>query len=131
MISERPTDQTRPGEAQPAAFLVVPVLPGRAEAWRRFVQELRGPQQQEWAAWRARVGLRRLRVWAQTTQRGTAVLIQTTFTDRAGSSPSLVDEAWPFDRWLREQMFTLHGIDLAQLRADVTRELILEALEES
>ncbi len=111
------------------AFLVVPVLPGKTEAWRRFVQELQGPQRQAWAAWRGRLGLHALRVWVQSAQPGAALLIQASLMQPPVPPHLLIDGQEPFDRWLREQVIALHGLDLAQFRLQVQWELILETLE--
>jgi hypothetical protein len=115
MIAVAPMNQITQPEAQLNTVLVLPVLPGQAEAWRRFVQELRGPHWEDWVAWRERVGLDRLQVWAQTVHHSMTVLIQAGFKHEAGSTRSLVEEARPFDRWLRGLLLTLHGVDLAHL----------------
>ena len=47
------------GSPAPATdiYLLLPILPGQVEAWRRFVQELQGPQQRAWHGWRRRIGI--------------------------------------------------------------------------
>ena len=113
--------------AQPKDIcLAPPILPGQAEAWRRFVQELQGPQQPEWTAWCKRVGLKRLRVWLQTTPQQTIVLLQAGFRQTDGWPRSIIADKAPFDRWLREQILALHGIDIAQLETAGQQELMLD-----
>jgi hypothetical protein len=109
-------------------YLVSPILPGQAEAWRRFVQELQGPRRSEWERWCQRVGLNRLRVWLQSDQNGTTVLLEGRI--RAGKA-GLIDHNVPFDRWLREQLFSFHGVDIAQFEAKVKQELVLDITTES
>lgn len=97
--------------------LVLPILPGRTEAWRRFVQELQGPQQAEWKAWRKRVGLIHLWAQLQAPPKQTFVLLRIKCGAEADWSEPLILDKVPFDRWLREQIRALHGIDLADLES--------------
>jgi hypothetical protein len=104
-------------------WVVIPVLPGQAEAWRRFVQELQGPRRPEWESWCQRIGVSRLRVWLQANPKETTMLLRGRVKAEANG---LLDEVQPFDRWLREQMLALHGVDIAQFGAGMKQELILE-----
>ncbi|MEZ4714103.1 MAG: hypothetical protein R3A44_43365 [Caldilineaceae bacterium] len=95
--------------------LVFPILPGQAEAWRRFVQELCGPQQADWRVWRERVGLKQLRVHLQSTPKQTLALLRIECSQEEDRLGPFILHKVPFDRWLREQIMTLHGVDLADL----------------
>ncbi|MCB9099822.1 MAG: hypothetical protein H6632_09805 [Anaerolineales bacterium] len=106
--------------------LAAPILPGQAEAWRRFVQELQGPQQLEWRAWCKRAGLRQLQVRLQTTPQQTVVLLRAGFRQTEGWPRSIIAGKAPFDRWLREQILALHGVDLAHLETAGRQELMLD-----
>ena len=119
-------DQTSLQTFQSDIYVVVPILPGQVEAWRRFAQELQGPHQQEWTAWCERVGLRRLRVRLQTTPQRAVVLVRAGFAQTDGWPRSLIADKAPFDRWLREQILSLHGLDLALLETAGQPELMLD-----
>ena len=106
--------------------LAIPILPGQAEAWRRFIQELQGPQQLEWRAWCERARLRRLQVRLQMTPQQTVVLLRAGFKQAEGWPRSIITDKAPFDRWLREQILALHGIDIAHLETAGRQELMLD-----
>ena len=52
-------------------WLALPILPGKAEAWRRFIQERAGSQRALFCEWLAVRGLSRCQVWVRQ-QRGEA-----------------------------------------------------------
>ena len=104
--------------------LIVPILPGQAEAWRRFVQELQGPRQKAWQLWCRRIGTDTIQCRLQTTPQQAVVLLRITSRD-GWSLPKLVENR-PFDRWLRQQIRALHGIDIAHVAAVEQLELILD-----
>jgi hypothetical protein len=119
-------DQNSLQRPQPDIYVAIPILPSQAEAWRRFVQELQGPQQRAWAAWCRRVGLGQLRVRLQTTPQRAVVLLRARFTQTDSWLSSIVDDKAPFDRWLREQIRALHGVDIGQMGANAEQELMLD-----
>jgi hypothetical protein len=126
-LSKRPENQISWQEEQPSVLIILPLLPGKTEAWRRFVQELQELKEQAWSAWRKRVGLRDLRVWVKSGPQGAAVFVQASKNVPTGRLGLLVDEREPFDRWLRDQVLALHGLDLARFQRDAPWELVLEA----
>ncbi len=107
-------------ESQFDIHLALPILPGKSEAWRRFIQELQGPRQSEWKAWCGRVGLKRVQVWLSASPQQTIVLLQATFAQTDCYSHPTITDKLPFDRWLREHILALHGIDIALLWLNCT-----------
>ena len=93
--------------------LTFPIVAGKVEAWRRFCQELSGSQRQMYEASRQRLGMTRERL----------VLVEAAFGAMAVTTLEAPDVGWvlsqiiasdlPFDRWYREQLRELHGVDLA------------------
>ena len=93
--------------------LTFPIVAGKVEGWRRFCQELSGSRRQTHEASRQRLGMTRERL----------VLVEAAFGSVAVTTFEAPDVAWvlgqiitsdlPFDRWYREQVRELHGVDLA------------------
>lgn len=100
--------------------VVIPILPGKAEPWRRFRQELQGSRQKEFAAWCDHLDLKVRQIWLNDTPGGAVVLLSIDFADQNAALAQLADATQPFDRWLREQALALHGLDLAKF-AQATR----------
>lgn len=94
--------------------LIIPILPGQAEAWRRFVQELQGPREEEWDLWCERIGLRELHFRLQSTSQHNVVIFQAAIPPESKPKHLWIKENVPFDRWLRQELLHLHGIDLAK-----------------
>jgi hypothetical protein len=116
-------------EDQTEIHLFLPILPGRGEAWRRFAQELSGPRREEWSAWRERVGVIRLKTWISTGQQGAGVYLRARIEHVHGNR-KLVNPEEPFERWMREQVFSMHGLDLAQFQEHQMWEPVPEMTED-
>ena len=96
----------------PGIILTFPIVAGKVEAWRRFCQELAGSQRQMYEASRHRLGITRERLALVETDFGSAsVTTIEALVDRALGQ--IIASKRPFDRWYREQVQTLHGINLA------------------
>jgi hypothetical protein len=100
---------------KPAILIVAPILPGKAEAWRRFMQEIGGARRQEYEASRRRLGIRAERAWISETRWRTIgiMLIEGEALEQALAALAHSDQ--PFERWFRDQLLTLQGLDLTQL----------------
>lgn len=118
-------DSQRDITHQPMVLLVAPILPGKAEAWRRFMQELLGSRRREYEASRRRLGVRSERAWISETRRGASgiAFIQADYPERAFTT--LITSNHPFDRWFREQLLALHGIDLTPPASTFVPTLVL------
>jgi steroid delta-isomerase-like uncharacterized protein len=89
-----------------------PILPGKLEAWRRFAQEVEGSRDEEHAESRRRLGMTRERSWLQQTPGGDLALISFDAADPGRAFAGLATSNAPFDRWFREKVLELHGLDL-------------------
>ena len=96
------------------ALVITPILPGKAEAWRRFMQEMWGSRRREYEASRHRLGIRTERAWISETRRRTVgiILIEADHLEQALADLATSDH--PFDCWFREQLLTLQGFDLTR-----------------
>jgi hypothetical protein len=96
-------------------MLIIPVMPNKEEAWRRFVQALQGSQSQAFAVWRRQLDLHIEQAWLYETPGGTAVIVNLSIGDSQTALARLAKMGTPFERWLRQQILTLHGLDLMKI----------------
>ena len=60
----------------PAMILSAPLLPGKEEEWRRFVQEVIEERSSEYEQFRQRLGIRDESVWLARTNAGETVILE-------------------------------------------------------
>jgi hypothetical protein len=105
-------------------IVMLPLLPGKQEAWRQFCQALQGSRHHEYDSCLHRMGITRQAVWLSQSMRGDVVHLYLHVEQCERIVTALAASAHPFDRWLRRSLLELHGLDLSQLaRSDP--ELIL------
>jgi hypothetical protein len=97
----------------PGIILTFPIVPGKVEAWRRFCQELAGSRRQMYEASRHRLGITRERLVLMETTFGSAAVTTLEAPDVDRALGQIIASTLPFDRWYREQVLELHGINLA------------------
>jgi hypothetical protein len=108
-----------------AVTLVIPILPGQAEPWRRFRQEMEGSRRQAFVAWCQRLGLTVQQIWLNDTPGGAVVVLKLEVTDQEAALAQVADASRPFDRWLRNQVLALHGLDLSKIAQATRRSLLM------
>jgi steroid delta-isomerase-like uncharacterized protein len=89
-----------------------PILPGKLEAWRRFTQEIQGSRGKEHAESRRGLGMTREVSYLQQTPQGDLAIISFEANDPGRAFLGLATGDSPFDRWFREKVLELHGLDL-------------------
>jgi steroid delta-isomerase-like uncharacterized protein len=94
-----------------------PILPDKLEQWRQLGEQLLGPRREEHRASRKRLGIEAEMTWHQSTSAGDVEILYLEVHDVAHAFSGLARSQEPFDRWLREQVFDIHGVDLAQVTA--------------
>jgi steroid delta-isomerase-like uncharacterized protein len=99
---------------------IQPILPGKLDAWRQFNEELRGPRRREHAESRRRHGVRREMAWYQATDKGDWEILYFEVLDLQRAFEGLATSQDPFDRWFRDKMKELHGVDLERVVATGT-----------
>jgi hypothetical protein len=97
----------------PGIVLTFPIVAGKVEAWRRFCQELSGSRRQMYEASRRRLGITRERLVLVEAAFGSAAVATLEAPDVGWVLDQIITSDLPFDRWYREQMRELHGVDLA------------------
>jgi hypothetical protein len=94
--------------------LTFPILAGKVEAWRRFCQALAGTQRPAYEASRLRLGITRERLTLVESAFGAAATTTLEAHDMSRALGQIITSNAPFDRWYREQLEDLHGINLTQ-----------------
>ncbi|MBI5959601.1 MAG: hypothetical protein HY866_12745 [Chloroflexi bacterium] len=94
-------------------ILTFPIMAGKVEAWRRFCQELAGSRKQTYEASRRRLGITRERLTLVETAFGSAAVTTLEAPNVDWALGQIISSSLPFDRWYREQVRELHGINLA------------------
>jgi hypothetical protein len=97
----------------PGMVLALPIGADQVEAWRRFCQELSGSRLQLYIASRRRLGITCERLALTETAFGAVTVTTLEATDVARVLEQILTSDLPFDRWYREKVMTLHGIQLA------------------
>ena len=93
--------------------LTFPILAGKVEAWRRFCQEISGSQQQMYITSRRRLGITYERLALVETTFGATGVTTLDALDVGRALGQIISSNLPFDRWYRERVQELHGINLA------------------
>jgi hypothetical protein len=98
---------------QTIAF-AAPILPGKTQTDREAIASCAGGDRQaEYQASRRRAGIERESVWIQTTLDGDVAVVLIEAPDIQAAMGSLATSEDPFDRWFRENVKDVHGMDLA------------------
>lgn len=94
--------------------MAFPILPGKTEQWKHFVQEMAGPRRSEYEASRKRVGLTREVTSLQHTPQGDMLILYNEAQDIQRAFEVMAMSQEPFDVWFREQVKEIHGADFSQ-----------------
>lgn len=97
----------------PGIVLTLPIVAGKVEAWRRFCQEISGSRLPMYEASRQRLGITRERLALVETALGSATVTALEAPDVSQALTQIITSALPFDCWYREQVQTIHGVNLA------------------
>src|SRR5436309_7419115 len=97
-----------------ALGMALPLLPGKAENWKRWVQEMAGSRLSEYQASRQRLGITREASFLQQTPQGDMAILYIEAGDIASALQVLAISQDPFDVLFRKQTLDLFGFDLTQ-----------------
>ena len=95
--------------------IIVPILPGKAEAWRRFLQEIEGLQADEFAHWCKNLNVEVQRIALHVSLGGGIVLLSVFAAEPNCVLAKLAQHSSPFNHWLIDQAHRLHGLDLNRI----------------
>jgi hypothetical protein len=104
----------------------IPLPPGKTEAWRRFMDELKGPRHAEVQDMLRRAQLTQHNFYLQQTPRADLAIVYLE-GDVAHAFHHFATSDHPFERWVRQQVLETEGIDLTQPPPGPPPEVVLEA----
>lgn len=94
----------------PSLVLTFPLVAGKVEAWRRFCQALAGFRLPAYEASRLRLNITREQWGLVETQFGATAVVTFEAVDLGAAVSQMVLSPLPFERWYREQVQELYGI---------------------
>ena len=77
-------------------------------------EELMGSRREEYQESRRMLGIHRELAWHQETPDGTVAVVYIEADDPGAAMVGIGSSEEPFDRWFRERMSDIHGLDLTQ-----------------
>jgi hypothetical protein len=93
---------------------VVPVLPGKEQTDREWMDALDGERRQDYqSAWKD-AGFRHHTVWQQQTPNGTVDIVYLEADDIPAAMQAITSSDSPFHQWFRGRVLDTHGLDLTQ-----------------
>jgi hypothetical protein len=96
-----------------ATIYALPISRDKAEAVRQFANELLGPRREAFEeSWRSK-GMTREVVCLQATPDGFLALVYVDAKDPENAFRELAVSNTPFDRWYRDRVLAIYGVDLA------------------
>ena len=105
-----------------------PLLPGKEEPWRRFVQEVTGSRANEYEEMKRRLGICNetlsLMQIPRKLHKGALVLIQLETEEPEEIVQRLETSEHPFDLWLKDRLLEFHGYNLSGASPRAAPELI-------
>jgi hypothetical protein len=94
--------------------IAFPLLPGKADEARQFAQQLTGPRRDEFNAAEARLGFTRQSWYLQPTPAGVQLIAYLEAENPLRSFQQFAASQDAFDRWYKQQVQALSGIDMSQ-----------------
>jgi hypothetical protein len=95
-----------------AIGFVVPVLPGKEQADRDWMEEMDGPRRDAYESLWKQHGFSRHMIWQQETPGGTVDVVFLEADDIAAAMQGITSSDDEFSAWFRGRVKDVHGIDL-------------------
>lgn len=94
--------------------MTLPLLLGKTESWKRWVQEMAGTRLSEFQASRKRLGITKEVSFLQQTPQGDLAILYIEAEDMARAFQGFATSQDPFDVLFRQKTQEFFGLDLAQ-----------------
>jgi hypothetical protein len=104
---------SNPTTSGQAIAFTIPYLPGKTDVARSALHSCwRGERRAAYEHSRKRLGITREAVWIQQTPNGGVGVAYLEADDMTEAFAGMAASDDPFDRWFRELVFDIHGLDL-------------------
>ena len=103
-----------------------PILPGKTEQWKKFIETLQGPRKHEFIESRKSVGVHE-RTFLQQTPMGDVVIVTLEGEDPAGSFTKFAHTENEFAKWFVKEVEEIHGFNLKDITKMPMPEMLLDA----
>jgi hypothetical protein len=118
--------QQNEGSVMECITWFVPILPGKLEAWKAFVDEINGPRKDDFAKSRQRLGASREVIGlVQSPEGDFAALFHEGESVSAGFSKLAASED-PFDVWFKDKILELHGVTKEMLAQGPPSQVVMD-----
>jgi hypothetical protein len=107
----------------------LPILPGKTQEFRRFAQEVLGPRRDKHEATRQPFGgsgITKELAWIQQTPQGDILIVYLEGDDPVSWFQDWMSSQDPHDRWFKQQVQSISGIDFNQPPAGPLPELAFD-----
>ncbi len=95
-----------------ATAFAATILPGKVEAWRELWDEIQSVRREEHEESRRELGITKEAIRLQHTSQGEMAVMYLEAEEPEKIFERLATSDSPFDRWFREWILEIHGVDL-------------------
>jgi len=89
----------------------MPLLPGKIEAWKKYIQEIKTQRLNKFNASHEKCGLSQEQVWLQNTPMGDFVVVHWETDNPRTVFEHFMKSDEPYDKWFREKiLMECHGL---------------------
>lgn len=96
------------------SVLMIPILAGEVENWKKMSQEFSGSKKEEFEDFNKRYGLTRHDAWLWETDSNTLAVVMHEGPGEEEVMKKLAESNHDFDTWFRNKISTVHGVDFSQ-----------------
>ena len=107
--------------------ILAPIVEGKLETWKAWVEELNGPRSQDLRDFNKRHGLTRHAAWLTETPMGPAVIALHEGPGGDGFMESVAPSTHEFDVSFKDKLKEIHGMDMAAPPPGPPPELYLDS----
>lgn len=108
--------------------MAIPILPGKTEQWRKFINDLKGKYYNEFAESRKRLNVRE-RTFLQNTPQGDVVIVTLEGDNPSKAFQNFASVNDDFTNWFTKEVKEIHGLDLKNPPPGPMPELMIDSME--
>jgi len=109
----------------PMIAVAFPILPGKTDEWRAWMEEINGARRQDFVASRRAAGVHE-RTFLQPTPMGDLVIVTLEGDDPGHAFGKMMSADDEFTRWFTERAEAIHGVDLTLPPTGAPSELVVD-----